>query len=531
MSTNPTLEDLLHESTWLEWRSLVPAQALRQSDMVTTAQTRQEFVDGCRILRLDERRRGGDGLIGPSPIQLAIADTLNAGHKFNGVMEPRRTTKTTSIQAVALGRCQHREDFQVGWTITKRDGGTKVSERFRKDILVHIERRWPDKRSRPFTVVTSNGGEHIRWPNGSFFSMYAPQNEGFTSGAYDLAWVDEAQDADPDIVESLLTSIPPTLDGRFSYIDDGTQMGAQMIASGTAPDWQDGNLLWQMLHHPRGGVLMHGIDPATDPEELEAWEADEEHPRARVRELVELSHPGVGFNTPLSDVADNFETMRPPKVFHREYLGLPGTEGSNVALLSQAKWTESAQALAKAGKVAPSRFALVAFVHPDAAAASVAAAWYGPKGVTKVGLLHHQKGVEGFAKRLQALARKHRRAITYDSASAATEVELRQLRESKPAPAEKPVMSKDIARAAIHFSKLLNEGKLEHFDQPELNAAVEIAVKRNFATGTGWAFGRPKKDGKLVEDADITPLEAVALAAYKLADERGKRESAQIDFF
>lgn len=514
--TNPTLDDLLREENWLEWRSLVPAAALRQTEMVTTEQTRLEFVDGCRILRLDDRRRGGDGLIGPSPIQLAIADTLNAGHKFNGVMEPRRTTKTTSIQAVALGRCQHREDFQVGWTITKKDGGTKVSERFRKDILVHIERRWPDSRTRPFKVVTSNGGEHIRWPNGSFFSMYAPQNEGFTSGAYDFAWIDEAQDATPEIVESLLTSIPPTLDGRFTYIDDGTQMGPQMVASGTAPDWQDGNLLWQMLHHPRGGVIMHGIDPATDPEELTSWEPDDEHPRGRVRELVELAHPGIGYNTPLSDVADNFETMRPPKTFHREYLGLPGSEGSNLPLLDQGKWMASARPLSAAGRTAPRKFALVAVVHPDALWSCVAAAWYGPNKKTRVALLHHQRGREGYAKKLLALSRKHRRPIIYDPFSAATTAEIVTLREARPAPPEKPIITRDVQRSAVHFSNLLNADELEHFSQPELTGAVEIAVKRDIAQA--WGFGRP--DIKKRPEDDITGLEGVSLAAYLLAQER-----------
>jgi hypothetical protein len=133
-----------------------------------------------------------------------------------------------------------------------------------------------------------------------------------------------------------------------------------------------------------------------------------------------------------------------------------------------------------------------------------------------VGLLHWQKGTEGFARKLLLLARKHKRAIVYDAASAATEVEMKSVRESRPAPTERPVISRDISRSAVNFVKLLNEGKLEHFDQQALNDAAEVAVKRAFSTGNGWAFGRPK--GR--DDADISGIEAVALAAYKLADEK-----------
>ena len=72
-----------------------------------------------------------------------------------------------------------------------------------------------DRKTRPFIINTGKGTEHIRWPNGSYFNAYAPGNDAFTAGAYDIAWVDEAQDATPEMTEDMMTSIPPTLDGRF----------------------------------------------------------------------------------------------------------------------------------------------------------------------------------------------------------------------------------------------------------------------------------------------------------------------------
>src|SRR6185503_10847389 len=90
---------------------------LISTELITTDQSRAEFVEGARLLRLDKMIRAGDGGTGPTPIQLAIADMLNAGYFKNGVLEPRRTTKTTSVQAVLLGRCSIREDYVVGWTL------------------------------------------------------------------------------------------------------------------------------------------------------------------------------------------------------------------------------------------------------------------------------------------------------------------------------------------------------------------------------------------------------------------------------
>lgn len=513
--TIPTLDDLLKEENWLEWRARTPAIALRQSEMTTTDQSRQEFVDGCRLLRLDVRTRGGDGGHGPAPVQLAIADTLNTpGVKFAGVLEPRRTTKTTSIQAVILGRMQHREDFQAGWTLAKADGGQKTAERFKKDIVTHLNRQFPNPRDGRIRWSTSNGREFVHVPaTGAYLNIYSPGNDAFTSGGFDFAWIDEGQDASPELSADFLTSVPPTLDGR---------PGAQMVVSGTAPDYQEGNLLWHVLHMDRSGYIQHGVPPETDPELLDSWET--------VEPLVIQSHPGIGFTTPLEDVQDNFHAMT-GVAFQREYLSIPGAEGSNVALISQPLWMESVAGDISEAKL-PDVFAMAMFVHPDATYASLAAAWKDKKGKTHVCLLHHQEGVQGFAKKVLLLSRKHKRRVIFDNGSAATQVEVRALEEVKTnRPILRPTLSKEVGRAAVSFMNTLNQGDLRHYDQPELNNATEIAVKRQWNYGNGWSFGRPSVKGKVVSDADITGLEAVALAAYLVNEERPMNSKVQIDFF
>ncbi|MFS6529711.1 hypothetical protein V8Z69_07535 [Microbacterium aurugineum] len=504
------MEDLKTEATWLEWRSLIPAPA-GITEMVTTEETRLEFLEGARLLRMDKRRRS-DGGFGPSPIQLVIADVLNAGHKFNGILEPRRTTKTTAVQAVIMGRCSLRDDYLVGWTMAKADGGQKTGERFRKDIVSHVERLYPDKPTRPFIVNTGKGTEHIRWPNGSYFNAYAPGNDAFTSGAYDIAWVDEGQDATPELTADMMTSIPPTLDGRYR---------PQMIVSGTAPEYQKGNLLWHVLTMEGAGVIRHGIDEDTDPEELEAWEPDDDHPKARVRELIELHHPGIGFTTPLSDVRDNFHAMKAtPGAFNTEYLGMPGSEGSASALIKQPDWTGSRKDATAADVSLPPVVALAIAIDPDGRWCSLVAAWKGRGRKRHIALLHHQATVEGFAKEVMRTARKLRRQVIFDPGRPTENVEITAMTANRRDVRTKALTRSEIPRGAVLFMKTLKAGNLVTYNgQQPLDDAAEIAVKRAFGTTGSWAFGRP--DEKNRPEDDITPLEAAARALYALDDEKG----------
>lgn len=505
MKNYPSLSDLQNEATWLEWRDQIP-EPMKVTELVTTEQSRREFLEGARLLRLDKKRNYAGEVIGPTPIQLAIADMLAAGHKLNGILEPRRTTKTTSVQAVLLGRCSLREDYLVGWTLATT--GAKAGERFKKDIAAPILRLYPEKKTREefVKVELSKGSEGLVFPNGSYFNVYAPNSDGFTSNAFDAAWVDEGGKATLELGEDLTAAIRPTLH---------TRADAQFIISGTAAKYREGNLLWDALNDPSAGVIAHGVSDDIDPEALESWET--------VAPLVEASHPGIGWSTPLSAVEDDFNSPPMRKNFPAEILGMFGAEGSNVGLIPQPLWL--AAALPEWG-TKPDVSALCVFVHPDADWASLVQAWKDKDGRTHVALLHHQDGVKGFAKQVVLIARKLNRPITWDSASPATTNVMTEVREARPRPAERPMVFKDVKRAAVHFMTLLREDKLRHYAQPELDNAAAIAVKRPMGQGNAWGFGRPKRQ----DSADITPIEAAALAAYALEDERAAAP-VRIDFF
>ncbi|HWL59298.1 MAG TPA: hypothetical protein VNQ48_00235 [Microbacteriaceae bacterium] len=524
----PTLLDLRDEATWLEWRSLIP-EPYQATELVTTEQGRLEFLEGARLLRVDKMPRAADGLQGPTPIQLAIADMLNAGYFLNGVLEPRRTTKTTSIEAVILGRCSKREDHVAGWTLATT--GQKARERFLRDIVAPINRLYPNPKRRPFDVNIGKGSESITWPNGSYLAVYAPGGDGFRSGGFDTAWVDEGGEAEPDLGADITVAVLPTMD---------TKPGAQFIVSGTAPSYTDGNLLWDTLTDPTAGIIRHSAPENTDPEELEAWEPDADHPRAKVRALVEQYHPGVGWTTPIESVQRNYEKFRKlgkPELFAAEYLGIPGAEGATERIIPPGPWERGALDGELPG--VPAGFTLAIAIHPDGLWASVGVAWHlepeqdlvtealaaagehvdpGPQR-TAIGLLHHQAGVQGFAKQVLLLARKHRVPIIYDQASQAAGVEIETLARATPKPTIIPATTLDVRRGATKMLKLLGskpgEGTLVHYrKQAQLERAAELAIKRQIGTYGGFGFGRPKADFA----ADITPLEACSLALQFLDD-------------
>jgi hypothetical protein len=517
MNRSPSLEDLQNEATWLEFRDAA-LPATKVTELVTTEQSRAEFLEGARLLGFDKRApRSGDGGSGPTPIQLVITDVLAAGARLNAVLEPRRTTKSSSIMATMIGRCALRTDYAAAFTFAT--AGARASEFYNDEVVKYIRLSYPEGTPAPFHMVIANGKEHIRWPSrASQFRIVPPGEESFRGKGLDFIWVDEAQAATPDQASGLLRGIMPTMDTKY---------GAQLVVSGTAGDFRDTNLLWRVLENEQAGVVRHNAPDETDPEAFDGWEPDEERPAGQVRAMVEKYHPGVGWTTNLDALSSYFQLESAS--FPSEYLGIWGAEGSNTALIPQSKWQEAAF---QKKPTFPEVFAMSTFVHPDALYASVAAAWRGKDGKTHVRLLHHQTGVEGFSNKLLLLWRKYQRPIIWDTKSDATAVEILKLREVRPAaPTEKPQITASIGRAAVNFLNQLNAGQLVHYDDPPLNAAVEVAVKRPWGDSGKWAFGMPKKGGKVLRDTDITGLEAAALAAFLVDDEKAHNEPVQIGFF
>lgn len=524
MTSAPLLTDLWSEANWLEWRSRVDQRsAIRLTDLVTTPQSRGEFIEGARLLRLDQRQRAGDGGSGPSPAQLLVVDMLAAGRFMNAIFEARRTTKTTAAQAVMLGRCAHRDEFLAGWTMATT--GAKAGERFRKDIVAPLQKLYPNPKLAPFLINVGKGTEHIMFRDtGSYLNVYTPNGDGFRSGGFDFALVDEAMEAEPELGADIHRAVIPTMD---------TKPGAQFVLAGTGAKWRTGNMLWDALHDDDAGVAWHGIPERTDPAELASWEPDLPHPirgtrGGRMRELIELAHIGVGFTTPIEAVKRSFDRW-PLDDFLIEYGGQFGFEGAADTIIAPALW-ERAGVDGDAPASPPDRFSAAMKVHHLGTHAALAVAWeydepadlvteaLATEGVRErpqrraVAVWLHQTGVDGFARDVHTKMRRKR--LSYD-AYGHTEIVATQLGKMPLKPDLHPTKPRDIPLSTARFLQELEAGTIVHFHQKVLDDAVAVATRQAFGNYGTFRFGPPKHD----PEADLTPLEAAALALHFLDDQ------------
>ena len=526
---SPTLADLQDEATWLEWRARVEDRPfIRRGTLVTTDRSRAEFLEGARLLRLDQMTRAGDGGSGPTPIQLMIADLLEAGAFLNGIGEPRRTTKTTSVQAVMLGRCTLRDDYQIGWTMLTT--GAKAGERFRKDIVNPIERLYPDRRASPVRINVGKGTEHIDFRNGSFLNVYTPNGDGFRSGGFDMVLADEAGEATPEMGADINAAVIPTMD---------TKPGAQFVYAGTGATYRQGNLLWDTLNDPDANVVWHGIPETTDPAALATWEPTPENPGGRMRELIELHHPGAGFTTPVQSVKRSFDKL-PAEQFLREYGLQFGLEGATDRLVPAAWWERAG--VPDPLPEPPARFCAFLKVHQDALYASLCVAFEydGPTDLVTeaealegtaapkrraVAVWHHQEGTRGLAREVLMRIRRRKIPLVVDN-HGHTKVIADELEKATPKPRIIRTKPADVPLAAVTLLQALEHGTLIHFRQPELTAAAEVAVKGSFGQYGSIRFAAPKT----APDADITLIEAAA-GALRFLDEMPDMSTKPADAF
>lgn len=516
----PEIEDhwLMDEAAWIALRDSGPVPD-EVTEYVTTERDRREFLTGMQIMGQLLDREGN--VQDPKPQQLQVVDTLAAGKTIDGILMPRRSTKTTSILAVIIGRCACRPRRNSAFTLATT--GLKAREKFGKEVLDIIETTYPDKKTRPVKVSRQAGAEAIIFPNRSAFSVHAPIGDNFRGSAYDEVFIDESGRAKPEMTEDLLAAIPPTLDTT-----DG-----QFIIAGTADKVRTGNLLFEVVFIKAAAlgaaILRYNAPDSTSEEELADWEPSEAHPRANVRALIDKHHPGIGNLTTIEAVERNFR-LQPREKFIFEYLGIFGNEGTSSTLIAPALW--DATTVPGSLPENPGRFALAIAIHPDGLWSSVSVAWHHTlepldlvavaedlagqdrETRTAIGLLHHQQGTKGFWQRVLLLARTHRVPVVYDSASQSVAVEVAQLEKAMPAPELTPAKTLDVRQGATKLLKLLEEKELAHWRQDRLDTAAAIATKRAIGTYGGFGIGRPKDQA----DADITPLEAATLALQFLDD-------------
>ncbi len=465
---------------------------LHVSELVTTDEDRREFLRGATMLRF----HGPRAMRGRSvkPQQLLVADVLAAGHQKNAALLPRRSSKSTSVLAVALGRAEARDDYRVG--VLTMTTGKAGRSRFLKDVVPAIERSGLPLGS--YKVVRAAGQERIEFPTSGGSVAWLSTVDDLRGEAFDLIILDEAGEADPQKVEDTLAAALPTLD---------TRPGAQIVVAGTAGKYRRGNLLhdWLVLGRTpdpetgevRAGIVEYAMPETLTEEDTDSWEA--------IRPHVLASHPGIGTLTTEKAIRDNYLTL-PRETFLREYGGLFGDEGGSVSLFDPLKWARTG--VDGALPAPPERFSLAFAPHPDQISVSIVAAWRDDEGRAVALQLDHLSGIDEAAPRLLKYARRYKVPVVYDAGSQVGQLIVERLTRATPRPKLHPFTYPDVKRAASLIVDEVDRENVVHYrDQLVLTEAIHLTVKRK-SGDRGWLLGRdPKRP-----DDDITPAEAWAIA-------------------
>lgn len=348
-----------------------------------------------------------------------------------------------------------------------------AQEHFRR--MLALVTNFDHLRKQVARVRTSHGEEGIELRSGQrlrFVARTGPSGRGFSG---DLIVLDEAMVLSENVLAALLPTMSARPNPQLWY-----------TASAGLPDSEE-------LRNVRARGLA-GSSPDL------AWfewsapdDADPDDPRVWAQ-----ANPALGIRVPEEFVRRERAAM-PEAAFARERLGM-WHDLTTARVIDARTWGLCADP----GSRPADRLALAVDVDPDRSRGSVALAGARPDGRWHVEL-DEQRGSVGWMVAWVAdrVRRNDLRAVVVDGASPAAslvpDLEAAGVRVTTTGP-------RDMAQACGWFFDGTQDGSLVHIDQPQLNAALDGARKRDLAGA--WAWNRKSAA------ADITPLVAATLALW-----------------
>jgi hypothetical protein len=420
---------------------------------------------------------------------------------------PRRSTKSTSIWAVLLGRCAEIPGYRVAATA---QDGTRAGQKMREVMRTLEAAGFED--SGLGILEWSNGREAIQFANGSRFWTVKPAASAFRSEAADALLFDEAGELDAAKSEDLMSGALPLTDTR--------PLG-QAIIAGTPAESRAG-MFWDMLTEARQGSGTGIVDYSIRDSESSVL-VDDEGNISLNEDVLRRVHPGIGTLTTMSKMRKRFGQMGLPQ-FEREYLCRFPRTARNAALdvdewaaagVPEAQWPER-----------PERMGLAFDVDPNGASASVVGAWRDSDGVAHVEMLGHLPGTNWVAARAyEHWKTRTRYAIAYDGIGANADPANQLGKWTRPTPKLHRLTTTDVLAAAQRFASELHEGRVKWLEtQSDLDAAAGNASWRDVGK-SGRAFGRIDTTAS---GAPINPLVAASLALWEYDQTRERKKSTLV---
>ena len=398
---------------------------------------------------------------------------------------PRQVGKTFLVGMIVIAMCVIFPGMTILWTAHRTRTATKTFHSLQG--MVKRKKVWPHVAA----IRTANGEQEIAFRNGSVI-MFGAREQGFGRGfdEVDVEVFDEAQILTEKALEDMVAA---TNQSRHDA-------GALLFFMGTPPrpsDYGDefANRRAKALSGkaPNMVYVEFSADPDADCDDRDQWAK---------------ANPSYPLRTPIESMERLRENLTDDDSFKREALGIWDAVGSH-RVIDEESWSDCADASSQPADA----FALAVGVSPDRSAAAVGFAGMRADGSWHVELDEHKRGVGWVAAYVAGRCERNKiRAVVVNGSSpAASVVEDLLKRKVKVTVLHAP----DVAASFATFYDAVMERKMFHTDQPQVNAALAVAGKRDLSGGSAWS----QKNST----SDITPIEACTFALWGAQSSKVKR--------
>jgi hypothetical protein len=401
-----------------------------------------------------------------------------------GVVVPRQNGKGGILEARELAGLFLLGERLITHSAHQFDTSLEAFSR----LLTLIEQT-PDLERRVKRTSRSHGEEGIELKGGQRIRFRTRTKGGGRGFSGDCVILDEAM----VLPETALGALFPTLSARPN---------PQIWYTGTAVDqeFQEHGVVLARVRE-RG---LHGNDPTLAYFE---WSVDCDSPDdlsqlvARDPEAWADANPALGIRITPDYIAAEQRALA-HRTFAVERLGVgdwPSTDN-----VQQVIPLETWQQLADPASAIVGPISFSFDVTPDRARAAISAAGRRGDGLPHVEVIEHRRGTDWLPDRLATLTQTHDTAgASCDGTGPAASL-LPALQDRKVEVTT--VTAKEHAQACGRFYDAVDQGGLRHLGTPEMDAAIQGAVKRSL--GDAWAWSRKSSN------VDISPLVASTLALW-----------------
>lgn len=399
------------------------------------------------------------------------------------VSVPRQSGKTKLEGDVADHRCLTLPRARV-W-ITMQNGKT-VDEWMREEHFTNLATAGvfgvPGTRSCKYSLSKRAGSVGVKWPaRGSTFTTFPPTREALHSKQSDLVFVDEAWAHDAERGRDLRQAIRPTMNTR-----PGSQLWIVSTEGDDSSEYLDDyiTLARETLGVPDARVCFidYGIADDADPEDLDA---------------IAAAHPAYGHLIDMSTLRDaRADFSQDPAGWARAY-GNRRTRTRETAIPA-GLWA----AAARPRTPIPDRAGLALDVTPEGDRYALAAGWR-IDGHGYVEVIEPGPPTRQTPRHVVELVRRRGagRLIADRASIGAVELLDAIAREADEHRVDLEVVYLSQAQASSAsgaFYRGVLTDTVHHFNQPDLDEAVEVAVKRDVGDG-GIAWSRKHTNGSIAE--------------------------------